>query len=293
MSDVATHTIREGLSFGEAPRWRAERLWFSDFFRHGVFSIDVEGRDERLEVPVATQPSGLGWLPDGDLIVASQLDRRLLRVHAGIASTFCDLSSHFGFWANDLVTSATGVTYAGNFGFDLDATLRDEGVEALRGERILTVMVVVGPNGDVRQVVGDLAFPNGTVVTPDGRRLIVAETLAQRLSVFDIATDGTLGGRRVFAQLDHVAADGICLDAEGQVWVANALGHECLRVREGGEVTERIRTTQRAFACALGGPDRRSLYVMTAPTSTRFSVAEQRAGRIEVARVDVEGAGLP
>lgn len=293
MIESETRTIREGLSFGEAPRWRGGRLWFSDFYRRGVFSVDLDGDDERLEVYLDSQPSGLGWLPDGDLIVASALDRRLVRVRNGAVSEFCDLSAYFGFWANDLVTSLSGVTYAGNFGFDLDTTLRDQGVSALSDDLVLTNVVVVGPDGDVRQVVGELAFPNGTVITPDGRTLVVAETLGRRLSAFDVADNGTLSGRRLFAQLDRVAPDGICLDADGQVWVANALARECLRVREGGEITGRVVTSQRAFACALGGPDRRSLYVMTAPTSTRFTIADQRAGRIEVARVAVAGVGLP
>jgi len=285
--------ITEGLAFGEGPRWHEGRLWFSDFYRHRVSSIKPDGSDERVELVLDTQPSGLGWLPDGDLVVASQLDRSLVRVRNGVTSTLRDLSPHFGFWANDLVTSARGVTYVGNFGFDLDLVLRDEGVEGLSVERALTNVVVVGADGDVLQVVPDFVFPNGSVITPDETTIIIAETLAFRLSAFDIAPDGTLSNRRVWAQLDFVAIDGICLDAEGQIWVANALGTQCLRVKEGGEITASASASQNTYACMLGGDARDELFIMTAPTSSRFDVADVRVGKIEVAKVAVPGAGRP
>ncbi|MDE3008535.1 MAG: SMP-30/gluconolactonase/LRE family protein [Acidobacteriota bacterium] len=293
MENYQARVVREGLSFGEGPRWHEGRLWYSDFYRHGVFSMREDGGDERLELAVPGQPSGLGWLPDGDLVVASGTERQLLRARDGVATPFCDLRAHFGFWANDLVTSSAGVTYVGNFGFDLDAVLRDEGVQGLSEERALTNVVAVGANGEVLQVIPDFVFPNGSVLTPDERTLIVAETLAFRLSAFDVAADGTLTNRRVWAQLDFVAIDGICLDAEGQIWVANALGTECLRVKEGGEITAKVAASQNTYACMLGGEHRDQLYVMSAPTSDRFRVAEQRDGKIEVAIVAVPGAGRP
>ncbi len=138
-----------------------------------------------------------------------------------------------------------------------------------------------------------MEFPNGSVITDDGRTLIVAETMPFRLTAFDVAADGTLSGRRVFAQLDFVPADGICLDADGQVWVANALAPECIRVREGGEITARVTTSQTSFACMLGGENRRDLFVMTAPNSSRFEIADVRLGKIERATVSVPGAGRP
>jgi len=285
--------LTEGLDFGEGPRWHEGRLWFSDFYRHRVSSIKPDGSDERVEFALETQPSGLGWLPDGDLVVASQLDRALVRVRDGVASTLCDLSPHFGFWANDLVTSAQGVSYVGNFGFDLDLVIRDEGVEGLSVERALTNVVVVGADGEILQVVPDFVFPNGSVITPDDKTIIIAETLAFRLSAFDIAPDGTLSNRRVWAQLDFVAIDGICLDAEGQIWVANALGTQCLRVKEGGEITATASASQTTFACMLGGDGRDQLFIMSAPTSSRFDVADARLGKIEVATVAVPGAGRP
>lgn len=292
MERRTTRVLREGLSFGEAPRWHEGRLWYSDFYRHAVYSTDAAGAEEREELAVAGQPSGLGWLPDGDLLYVSMTDHQLRRRHEASDVLFADLSPYCGFWANDLCVSREGVCYVGNFGFDLDLTLRDEGVAGLSSAPT-TNLVVLGPDGAVRQVVPDMVFPNGTVLTPDGATLIVGETLAFRLSAFDVAGDGTLSNRRVFAQLDLVATDGMCLDAEGQIWLADALHARCLRVAEGGAVTDEVATTQRAYACMLGAEARTSLYVLTAPTSSRFEVAERRDGRLEVAEVAVPGAGLP
>jgi sugar lactone lactonase YvrE len=289
---VETYTariVREGLSFGEDPRWHDGRLWYSDFYRRGVYSMDAAG-DERLEHFVLAQPSGLGWLPGGDLLYVSMTDHKVLRFSGAHASEFCDIADYCGFWANDMVTSSRGVSYVGNFGFDLDLMLRDG---TLPTPPPTTNLVVISPEGEVLQVVADLAFPNGTVITPDGTRLIVGETMTCRLSAFDIASDGTLSNRRVWAQMESVYTDGMCLDEEGQIWLANAIAPQCLRVKEGGEITGVVTTTQVSFACMLGGEDRRSLFVMTAPTSSRFKVAGELLGRIEVAEVVVPGAGLP
>jgi sugar lactone lactonase YvrE len=290
---LSARVLREGLSFGEGPRWREGRLWYSDFYRHGVYSMDPQG-EERLEHVVEQQPSGLGWLPDGDLLCVSMLDHQVIRFHDEKPSLFCDIAPYCGFWANDLITSATGVSYVGNFGFDLDVMLRDVGAAEMLVHRPPTTnLVVISPDGDVLQVLPDMDFPNGTVITPDGTTLIIGETLSCRLSAFDIAADGTLSNRRVWAQMEFVYPDGMCLDAEGQIWLANAIAPHCLRVREGGEVTAMVETGQISFACALGGEDRRSLFIMTAPTSDRFEIADRHDGRIEVAEVAVPGAGLP
>lgn len=286
--------IREGLAFGEGPRWHEGRLWFSDFYRHGVFSMAGDGSHERLELSVPAQPSGLGWLPNGDLVVVSATDHRVLRVHDDVVDTHCTLEDYCGFWANDMVVSATGFAYVGNFGFDLDQFLADHGIEGLlAGPPPTTNLVVVDPAGRVVQSVADMTFPNGSVITPDGTTLIVAETLVSRLSAFDVATDGTLSNRREWAALPGVAPDGICLDENGEVWVANAIAPQCVRVREGGEVTGTVNTSQTAFACMLGGAQRDELFVMTAPTSNRFEIAHERLGRVEVASVEAAGAGLP
>jgi sugar lactone lactonase YvrE len=294
MDNYQARVLREGLSFGEAPRWHDERLWYSDFYRHAIYSIDEEGNDEQLEVMVPNQPSGLGWLPDGDLLYVSMTDQRVMRRHDGTSSLFADISPYCGFWANDMVVSDSGFAYVGNFGFDLDVMMRDLGPASMMASPLPTTnLVVLNPSGDVVQVVPDMDFPNGSVITPDGATLIIGETLAYRLSAFDIAGDGTLSRRRVWAQLDFVATDGMCLDADGQVWVANAIANQCLRVKEGGEITGVVETNERAYACMLGGADRNKLFVMTAPTSDRFKIADVIEATIEVADVEVPGAGWP
>jgi sugar lactone lactonase YvrE len=294
MENYSSRVLREGLSFGEGPRWHEGRLWYSDFYRHGIFSIDEAGLEERLEHEAPNQPSGLGWLPNGDLLYVSMTDQRVMRVNFGVAATFSDISSYCTFWANDMVVASSGVSYVGNFGFDLDVMLRDVGAAAMMADPPPTTnLVVVGAAGDVLQVVPDMAFPNGSVITPDGKTLIVGETMTFRLSAFDIQSNGTLENRRVWAQLDFVATDGMCLDAEGQIWLANALTNQCLRVKEGGEITGVVETSQTAFACMLGGEERTSLYVMSAPSSDRFKIADLTEGKIEVAKVAVPGAGLP
>jgi sugar lactone lactonase YvrE len=221
-------------------------------------------------------------------------DQRVLRFHGGDVTTFADISEYCGFWANDMVVSPTGYSYVGNFGFDLDARVAELGVERFFAEPPPTTnLVVLDPDGAVVQVVPDMAFPNGTVITPDGATLIVGETFGSRQSAFDVRIDGTLENRRVWAPLEMAATDGMCLDAEGQIWFANAVTRTCVRVREGGEVTGTVSCSKRAFACMLGGEDRRTLFIMTSGSSDRFEIADQREGCIEAVRVDVAGAGTP
>ena len=292
--DYTSIVVRGGLSFGEAPRWHEGRLWYSDFYRHGIFSMAADGSDEQIEHEVLKQPSGLGWLPDGDLLCVSMLDHVILRFKGDEVTTFADISDYCGFWANEMIVAPSGCSYVGNFGFDLDQFLAEHGVEGLLASPPPTTnLVVLSPDGDVVQVVPDLAFPNGTVITPDGATLIIGESLGSQLTAFDVAADGTLSNRRVWAPLEHVASDGMCLDAEGQVWLANAVSKTCLRVREGGEITATVTTTQTAYACVLGGENRTTLFVMTAPTSDRFKAADVTRGRIETAVVAVGGAGTP
>jgi sugar lactone lactonase YvrE len=293
MEHYVTRVLREGLAFGEGPRWHEGRLWYSDFYRHGIYSLDEAGTDEKLEHVVPGQPSGLGWTTNGDLLCVSMTDHRVLRFHDRTETLFADLSPYCGFWANDMVVSANDVSYVGNFGFDLDVMLRDVGVEGmLASPPPTTSLVVLSSEGAILQVVPDLAFPNGAVITPDGTTLIVGETMTFRLTAFDIEADGTLSNRRVWAQLDFVATDGMSLDAEGEIWLANALTNQCLRVREGGQITGVVETTQTAFACALGGANRSTLFVMCAPTSDRFKITDTTLGTIEVIDVRVPGAGL-
>ena len=276
-------TLLDGLTFTEGPRWRDGRLWFSDFYTHRVLTVDPAGRCETI-LDVSSRPSGLGWMPDGSLLVVSMLDRRLLRVSGGRATTHADLSSIATGPCNDMVVDARGRAYVGNFGFD-----RHRGEEPRAAS-----LARVDPDGTVTRAADDLEFPNGSVITPDGRTLIVGETMGHRLTAFDVAADGALANRRVWAALDGVFPDGICLDAEGAIWVSDARGPDLLRVREGGAIERRIPSGpgRHAFACMLGGADRRTLHVCTC-TGSGPAMADKRDGRIETVRVDVPGAGLP
>ncbi len=279
-----------GLSFGECPRWHEGRLWYSDFFAHAVCSVSSRG-DQRVELAFDGEPGGLGWLPDGRLLFVSRLDRAVFRREAdGTAVRHGELTPWATFHANDMVVASNGQAYAGNFGFDLDALA--DGV--LDRSAVTNASIVrVDPDGTSCEAAGDLGFPNGTVITEDGATLVVAESMGGRLTAFDRAPDGTLSNRRVWAALEGVAPDGICLCADGSIWVANAVAAECLRVAEGGEVLERVATGLRCFACMLGDDDRRTLYLVTAPESHAATAAAAPRGAIERVRTAVPGAGLP
>lgn len=287
--------VAEGLHFGEGPRWHDGRLWFSDFYDRAVKTVDADGRVETA-LELDDQPSGLGWMPDGRMLVVSMTSRRLLVVDGDSVDVHADLSHLATFHCNDMVVDAAGRAYVGNFGFDLDTELERRGVDGVLADHPTAVLARVDPDGTVTAAASDLHFPNGTVITPDGATMIVAETLGLRLTAFDVASDGALSNRRVWADLGFRVPDGICLDAEGMVWVANPLSPECFLVAEdpdGGDVVEVITTSQPCFACMLGGDDRRTLYMLTAENSHHSVAGTQRTGRIETARVEVPGAGLP
>jgi len=281
-----------GLYFGEGPRWHDGRLWFSDFYDHAVKSVGEAG-DVRTEIEIDDQPSGLGWLPDGRLLVVAMHSRQLLLIDDDGIKVHADLAEVSAHHANDMVVDSSGRAYVGNFGFALDEALKARGVEGVLAEHPTARLACVEPDGSVREAAADLHFPNGMVITPDGRTLILAETLAMRLTAFDIGSDGTLSNRRVWATLGMRAPDGICLDANGHVWVANAIAPECVLVAPGGAVVATVATDQPCFACMLGGVDRRTLHMMTAPSSVAEVVAKGRRGRIAVARVETPGAGRP
>lgn len=285
---ITTATLLDGLTFGEAPRWHDGRLWYSDFFSHNVFSVQADGTGLRREMTVPGQPSGLGWLPDGRLLCVSMRDHAVVRREpTGEVSLHASLEPWVSFHANDMVVDASGRAYVGNFGFDLEAFLAGEGAVCD------TALVRVDADGSVHVAAEHLTFPNGMALAADGRTLVVAETFASRLSAFDVHPDGSLTGARVWAPLERCAPDGICGDAKGALWVANARAPECRRVAEGGATLTVVETSQPCFACALGGDDRRTLFCMTAPTSEPRKLAGRRLGLIEVARVSVPGAGTP
>jgi sugar lactone lactonase YvrE len=279
-----------GLFFGECPRWHDGRLWYSDFFDHKVFSASPDG-ERRVEVDFDGEPAGLGWLPDGRLLINSRLDRAVMRREPdGSVVRHGSLEPWATWYANDMVVAANGQAYAGNFGFDLDGLYEGR----LKGSDIAPASLVrVDPDGSSHEAADDLAFPNGTVITEDGATLIIAESMGGRLTAFDRAPDGTLSNRRVWAALERIAPDGICLCADGTVWVANAGGPECVRVAEGGEVLERVATSMNCYACMLGDDDRRTLYLVTAIDSHDTKARSERNGALEKVRTDVPGTGLP
>jgi sugar lactone lactonase YvrE len=289
-------TIIDGMAFTECPRWHEGRLWFSDFYTYRVYSAAEDGSGLRTEAEVPGQPSGLGWLPDGQLLIVSQRDRRILRRDAdGTLQAHADLHAMTPAHLNDMTVDSCGRAFIGNFGFDLMA-----GATAAS-----TSLHRVDPDGTVTTAASDLWFPNGSVVTADGR-LLVDETFGNRITAFDIAADGSLGNRRTWASFGAlpqgpaadparptivVAPDGCALDAEGRLWVADAIGGRVIRVREGGEILEEISPGTGVYACALGGSDGHTLYLCVAPDFLEANRKPAREARVVATRVEVPAAG--
>lgn len=280
---MSPETVLDGLVFPEGPRWHQGELYFSDQHDRVVWAIGADGAARRIaEVP--EQPSGLGWLPDGTLQIVSMRDRRLLHLTPRGLVQFADLSAFAPGYLNDMVIDAEGRTYVGNFGFDLDA---GESPKA-------TALLMVASDGEISVACDDVWFPNGAAITPDGKTLLLVETFGARIKAFEIEANGQLTNRRIFAELPGIFPDGICLDAEGGLWVACAFGHKAIRVVDGGGITHEIPLSDRhAYACMLGGADRRDLYLCTAADHRPERTAELRSGRIEMVRVEIPGAGWP
>lgn len=279
--------LLDGGSFFEAPRWHGGRWWVSDFYRHLVLSFEPDGRDIREEVVVKAQPSGLGWAPDGSLLVVSMLDHLLLRQRLGsdTSEVVANLGQIAGGPCNDMVVDSLGRAWVGNFGFD----------HFNAGKFATASLARVDPDGSVSVAAEDLSFPNGMVITEDGGTLLVGETFASRYTAFRIAEDATLVDRRVWAELPGVFPDGCSLDAAGRLWVADAAGRCCLLIEEGGNIVERVASPPglHVFACMLGGPVGTTLLMCCAPDSD----ADRRAGVTEAlvatTEVEVPRAGLP
>ena len=283
-----TEVLIEDLTFTEGPRWHDGRLYFSDFFTHRVLAVDTKGNMETI-VETAQQPSGLGWSPDGSMLIVSMNDQKLLSFSNGELSEVADLSQLATHFCNDMVVDKKGNAYVGNFGFDLHA-----------GEPIKpTNLILVRPGEEPCVVAENVFFPNGTVITPDDKTLIVGETFASCLTAFDINEDGTLANRRVWADLRSIeegytpVPDGICLDAEGAIWVASPSTNDVIRVQEGGALLDKVEVDRGAFACMLGGENGNTLFISTANDSTEETCLKERSARIEVIEVDVPRAGLP
>ena len=283
-----TEVLIEGLTFTEGPRWHDGRLYFSDFFTHRVLALDTEGNMETI-VETPQQPSGLGWSPDGSMLIVSMNDQKLLSFSNGELSEAADLSQLATHFCNDMVVDKKGNAYVGNFGFDL------HGGESIKPTNI----ILVRPGEEPCVVAENVFFPNGTVITPDDKTLIVGETFASCLTAFDINEDGSLSNRRVWADLRLIeegynpVPDGICLDAEGAIWVASPSTNDVIRVQEGGALLDKVEVDRGAFACMLGGENGNTLFISTANDSTEETCLKEKSARIEVIEVDVPRAGLP
>ena len=285
--------LAEGIYFGEGPRWREGRLWFSDFYAHAVKSVSLSG-DLRTECEIDDQPSGLGWMSDGSMLIVGMTKRQVLRRTVdGKLSVHADLSGIATFHCNDMVVDSEGRAFVGNFGFNLDEEVASRPVEDVIANHKTAKLACISPSGKVRVAADEMHFPNGSVITPDGRTLIVGETVGFCLTAFDIAPDGALSNRRVWAPTLPRIPDGICLDAEGAVWFANPMAAECVRIAEGGEVLEVVETGQLCFACMLGGDDGKTLFMLTADSADAHTAAARPTGRIVTCRVDAGRAGLP
>jgi sugar lactone lactonase YvrE len=299
MSDHTLRTIHEGGRFFESPRWHEGRWWVSDFYDHRVLALGDTGIETVMEVE--GQPSGLGWMPDGSMLVVSMRDQRVLRRYPdGTVTDHAHLSEHSGGHTNDMVVDRQGRAWVGDFGFDLMSM----------GDPSPTSLKRVDPDGTVTVAAHGLLFPNGMVITPDGRTLIAGESVGSRYAAWTIEDDGTLTDHRIWAQIGpapamgsfaemlaqlQVAPDGCTLDAEGHLWAADALFGRCIRVAPGGTIVDEIRAPEGLgmFACMLGGEDGRDLLICAAPDFFEHNRAHARDGVLLTTRVEVPHAGLP
>jgi sugar lactone lactonase YvrE len=275
--------LADGLRFAEAPRWHDDRLWFSDVHDYRLKAVTLDGAFEVVaEVP--SRPSGLGVLPDGRVLMATALDGRLWTVTAdGTVTEAADLSGLAQGLLNDMVVDGHGRAYVGDIGFNM-----------AEGEPPRPGRVLLWSEGEAPRVAAeDVVFPNGCVVTPDGTRYLVAETMAERISSFAVEADGSLGDRRRFAALPS-PPDGLCLDADGTVWAGLPHDGAFVRVREGGAIEERVASQAPfAVACALGGHERRTLFMCSAYTDLQRLGRGETTGRIDALEVAVPGVGWP
>jgi sugar lactone lactonase YvrE len=280
MTEVRTLLTGRGLV--ESPRWHDDRLYFSDWSAGEVVAVDLAGHSEVI-ARVDSLPLCTAWLPDGHLVIVSSPDGRLLRREPdGSLVTHADLGSPG--W-NDIVVDGRGNAYVNRPGFN-----------PMAGEPVRPGFVfLVAADGSVRQVAGDIAFPNGMAVTADNSTLIVADSYGHSLVAFDIGADGGLSRRRVWADLGTGVPDGICTDAQDAVWYADVPGQRCVRVAEGGAVLQTVELDRGGFACALGGPGGTTLFIVAADWRgmTGSEMVRAGSGQVLATEVDVPGAGWP
>jgi sugar lactone lactonase YvrE len=277
--------LLSGLAFGESPRWHDDRLWLSNWGAQEVVAVDVAGKAEVMARVPTTLPFCIDWDADGRLLVVSGPEGQLLRGQPdGSLAAFVDLRGVSEHAFNEIVVDGRGNAYVNGAGFDMMA-----GADFAPG-----LVVLVTADGAVRRVAGDIAFPNGMAVTPDDGTLIVADSYGKCLTAFTIEPDGNLSGRRVWADLGDGVPDGICMDAEGAVWYADVPNKRCVRVRAGGEMLDTVAVDRGCFACMLGGPDGRTLFVLAAEWNGPEGMLDgARTGRVLTVRAPAPHAGRP
>jgi len=272
----------DGLDFGEGPRWHDGLLWYSDFFQHCVYTVSLDGKREVVLELGDEQPSGLGWLPDGDLLVVGMLERKILRYNGNKTIVHAELDDIATWHCNDMVVSTNGTAYVGNFGYDYGA-----GTPA-----VMANLAAVFEDGSKTIAAKGLHFPNGSVITKDEETLIVGETFSCKYSAFSINSDGTLSESRLWAETPGRLPDGCTMDSENGIWFADAFSSQVVRVLEGGEITDIIDLPQRTFACMLGGDDGKTLFILTATSDPETGV-EPGKGAIYTTRVEIPHSGMP
>ncbi len=279
--------LLSGIVFGESPRWHDDRLWFADWGAQEIIAVDLGGHSEvQARVDFPSFPMSIDWLPDGRLLIVSARDGRLLRREPdGSLATHADLSglAELGLPWNEIVVDGRGNAYVNNVGFDFPG-----------GEFGPGTIALLSSDGSARQVADGIAFPNGMAVTADNATLIVAESYASKLTAFVIAADGSLGNRRMWADLPGDHPDGICLDAGGAVWYADVGNRHCVRVAEGGEVLQTIELDRGCFACMLGGEDGRTLFIVAQEWGGPANMeGGRRTGQVLTVPAAAPGAGWP
>jgi sugar lactone lactonase YvrE len=279
MTTGTPELLVDGLVFGEGPRWRGDRLWFSDMHGEAVHTVDLSGRLETVVQLPGRRPSGLGFLPDGTLLIVSMLEREVLRWDGRDLGVHADLRPLVTDACNDMVVDARGNAYVGSF----PPVAEPQGV-----------IVLIEPDGTARIATNDVVFPNGCVIADDGRGLIVAESIGRRFSQFTILDDGSLVDRTTFAECAPRGPDGICIDAEGAIWAAMPLAHEFQRIASGGEILDTIPMGERlAIACTLGGPDLQVLFLLSALEHAPDALHGTRDATVHIVSADVPGTGSP
>lgn len=284
MKELVLQDFVGGLGFGEGPRWHGGALWLSDIVGHAVLRVDVaSGAVERV-LRTPGEPSGLGWLPDGSLLVVQMEEHEVWRWHNGKLSRYSGTHPMSRARLNDMVVDAKGRAWVSNLGFDYESE-----------PPCPTNLVCIDPGGHAWIAAEDVWCPNGMAIAPAGDLLIVGQSASPEVLRFEITAAGALRKREVFGRLpEGVACDGLCLDAEGAVWIASPTTCEFLRMAPGGAITHRVPTGERhAIACVLGGPDRRTLYGITAATMSLRAARRTTEGRIGTVQVEVAGAGVP